>query len=67
MPVISDLEKVLANARESHGDVKLVFWDEDWSVTMNPLKDIVWWNGEFNELYVGGFHTNGEFDKHISL
>ena len=66
MPKISDLEKVLADARKAHGDAELVFWDQDWCVSMNPLDSIVWWDREERRLYVGGFQENGEFLHNIS-
>lgn len=66
MPKISDLEKVLADARKHHGDAELVFWDKDWCVSMEPLETIVLWDKEERQLYVGGFQVNGEFDHSLS-
>lgn len=60
MPTISDLEKVLADARKYHGDVELVLWDEDWSFTFERLEEMLHWEREERRLYIGGFRTNGD-------
>lgn len=62
---ISELEQLLADARQTYGDVPLVFWDQEQSVTFNRPKSVLLWNSTVRALYLGGFHVNG--DKFVEL
>lgn len=55
---ISELIGILETIRNTHGDLDVVYWDQDQSVTFdNFTDDTVQVRDE--KLYFGGFHVNG--------
>lgn len=55
---ISELIDILETIRNTHGDLDVVYWDQDQSVTFDKFTDdAVQVRDE--KLHFGGFHVNG--------
>lgn len=64
---LSDLIGFLQKQLTDHGDLPVVYWDQDSSVTFSDITHLTQIKDEI--LYFGGFHVNGsrfcEFDPFI--
>lgn len=54
---ISDLISILSNIKNEHGDLNIIYWDQDMAVKFKNFDDAIILNN--NSLLFGGFHNNG--------
>lgn len=55
---LSTLISHLQSVQSKHGDLPVIFWDQNFSVVFDNLDHLT--RIKLNHVYIGGFHVNGD-------